>query len=260
MAKKIFIFIAVCALVVGVALPLSGCVSVQGTGEMRPHTVELSRSFNAINVSGSFVVHFEYSETESVRFEMQDNIFELVRVNVRDNTLRVDSRRSFTTSTENRPRMYVTAPSLTSARFSGSTRAEGWDKIIEESFELRTSGSSNVNIAVEVKEFAINTSGSSRITAAMEVDELDLRASGSANFTLSGTATELNVRISGSARVEGLLLQTYDTTLSLSGSARVYIAVENTLDVRVSGSARVRYSGRPYITQRISGSGSVQSV
>ena len=45
---------------------------------------------------------------------------------------------------------------------------------------------------------------------------------------------------------------------SISGVANVSLSVVELLDVHVSGSARVRYVGSPYVSQKVSGSGSVK--
>jgi len=262
MTKKILSIFAIIAVVITSSIVLSGCRirTVHGRGDMTDRTFEVG-NFNAINVSGAYRVAFSYDTDTSLEVAMQENLFEHFRVSVRNNTLYVSSRRNFTTTSTNTPRLYITAPSLVGVNFSGSTRTTDWDKIeTDATFTIRTSGSSRINIEVEANRLDIRSSGSSNMNIEMDVDRLDVNLSGSSNMTFNGTAEIVTIVISGSGRVYGLGLETDNTTLTVSGSGRIYISVSNTLVVTISGSGRVRYLGNPTITQQISGSGSIQRV
>jgi len=213
----------------------------------------------------------------SVRVAMQENLFNYLDVSVDDGTLIVSSRRSFVVTPSNNPRLYVQAPSLTGVRLSGSTRFENSDKIVEDSFNLHTSGSSRVSLDIDADKVYVTTSGSSTIDLTvsadyltidssgstvmdidMEVLWLNLESSGSSRFDFVGEAFNANFDTSGSTRINGLFLITRDAEVDSSGSTNIYIHVQNTLHVAARGSSRIRYMGNPHVTTNLSGSSSVQ--
>ena len=272
--KKVFSFFALFAMWAG-TLFLGGC-SVVGVGQTASRDFIVG-DFSSVNVSGSFSVEFSYAEEASVEIVMQENLFVFLDVTVTGGTLYVNPLRSFQTLPANRPRLYIQAPSLTGVRLSGSTRFESLDTIEEESFTLRTSGSSRVFLDLEVDTLSvtttgsstihlnvdaynltINSSGSSNMDIDMDVINLLLTGSGSARFKFTGQAFNANFETSGSSRIDAFFLATRDSDINISGSGRIYIYVSNNLNVRARGSSGVRYMGNPQVTSNTRGSSSIQ--
>jgi len=227
----------------GLIILLGGCAvnvtAIQGTGAMVSRAITVD-DFNAIDISGGYVVIYRQSQTSSLTIEMQENLFEHIDVEVRGDTLHIGSGiRSISTTRANTPRIYIYAPYLGSASFSGAVDATDWDAISADSFSLVSSGAGNFGLA-------------------LEVESLDIRASGSANIELSGNASNASITVSGSSDINAGALQTRDAEIRISGSGDAIIAASDSLDVNVSGSGRVRYIGDPDITQSVSGSGSVR--
>ena len=228
--------------VIGTILVLTGCGNtIQGRGAMVARDFEVS-SFTGINVGGSFYVTWRQSDEFAVRIEMQENLFNYHTVDVQNNTLRVRRRNntSLTVTNENRPRLYIYAPTIESVNFSGSATAQNWD-------------------IVNSENFTINISGSAVMDIALDVQSVDIVSSGSGMFTLTGTTYALDIRSSGSSRITANELQANTASINISGSGRAYVNVSDELDVRVSGSGLVRYSGNPTISQHITGSGRVEA-
>jgi hypothetical protein len=224
----------------GTILVLVGCGNtIQGRGPLVARDFDVE-NFTGINIGGSFYVTWRQSDEFAVRIEMQENLFNYHTVNVQNNTLRVRRRNntSLTVTNENRPRLYVYAPTLSSVNFSGSATAQNWDTITGENFAITISGSATVDVEVDVQAVEINISGSGR-------------------FTLAGTTDSLDIQSSGSGRIIADNLQATTASINVSGSGNVDVNVTDSLDVRVSGSGTIRYSGNPTVSQNISGSGRV---
>jgi len=240
--KKLFTLIS---FMMGIMVSLGGCRSItgsitqiQGTGEMvsRPYTTD---SFNSINISGSFNVTYRHSGSTSVNVEMQQNLFAYIDVSVRDDTLYVGfGDTNINTIHDNIPRIYIYAPYLEAARFSGNINTMGWDTI-------RTSG------------FRLNASGSGNITIPMQVSNLNLTTSGSTNLTLSGSATIARIYSSGSSNIFAGDLRKFNTYVQLTGNADVLLGTSDGLSVDVNNNARLRYKWAGVLSKRISGSGLV---
>jgi len=235
---KVFVLATIVAPAV---LIMTACVGqVHGAGSVVSHDFEVS-NFNGVRISGGYVVNFEYSAEPSVSVEMQENLFEHLRVQVRDNILHIDSKKNFVTTLTNTPHINISAPNLNSLDFRGAVKTGEWDKI-------------------EAQHFTIKTSGSSDIVMSFEVDQLDITTAGSARLTLSGSAPVTKIKLSGSAKILALNLQTADIDIRASGSCSADIACSTKLNVVISGAGLVRYSGSPTVTQKISGSGKIQPI
>jgi len=243
MKKRIF---ALMAILVSAVIIFGACVNVgasviRGTGPVISQSFDVG-SFTDVSVGGSRIVIFREASTHSVTIEMQESLFEYLMLEVRSGTLHVGQRSGIGIEFgQHSPRVYVYAPSLEGINLSGSSSTESWDAISTQDFTIRASGSSSIEIPLEVGSLDINLSGSSRVT-------------------LWGSADSVDMNISGSSRVLAEELQTSNVDISASGSSRVYIAVSDSLNFNGSGSSRVRYVGNPTITVRSSGSSSVSPL
>ena len=236
MKRKNFIGILV---LVGVMILLTGCVyGVRGSGSMVARDFDVE-DFNALDIGGSYQVTWRQGDEVAVTVEMQENLFDYLRVSVRGDTLYVDSSRSFNTSSSNRPRVYIYTPYLEMVDFSGAVSADNWDTVSGESFVISGSGAADVDIE-------------------LEVENLEIDLSGAGDITLSGSAQTVDISVSGAADVTADDLQTSETSISISGAGNVDIAVADHLSVNLSGAGRVRYSGNPTIEQSISGAGQLE--
>ena len=92
----------------------------------------------------------------------------------------------------------------------------------------------------------------------LEADELQVSGSGGAEFSLSGQVNRhvIDLEGSGDYRAENLISKSVEA--SISGVANVSLSVVELLDIHVSGAAHVRYIGSPYVSQKVSGTGSVE--
>ena len=226
----------------GIVMMFGGC-GVFGhhvaTGDVVSRTFHLA-DFTEVSIGGSRDIVFRHSENHSVTIEMQESLFDVLRVDVRGRTLNISFDGSVTHSI--RPRVYVYAPGLQSVSLSGSVSAAGHDaNMFADVVSISMSGSGNAAFTMDVTRLGIGTSGSSRLE-------------------LTGTADNVNIDQSGSGTISALNLQAQNAGISRSGSGSVYVSVSDSLDISASGSGRVRYRGNPSIMQSTSGSGTVSRI
>ena len=194
--------------------------NIRGTGDMVSRDIEVA-DFNAIYISGNFSVVYRQSAEVALTVVMQENLFNHLNTNVRSNTLRIDSRRGFDTTSANRPRIYVYAPYLAAAEFSGAVGASGWDVIQGQAFSIDASGAVSVNISLDVQR-------------------LDVDVSGAGSFEFNGTANTINIDGSGAISVSAGGLAIEGGRVNLSGVGNVYLSTLENVTVNVSGLGRVR--------------------
>jgi len=224
---------------------LAGCdVSIRnevirGTGERVSQSFPFD-NFTGVELSGSGVVNFHHSETNSITVTMYENLFDYLEMNVRSGTLDIGFRRGVGIELgEYGKQIDIYAPMLERLDVSGSFTTGYWDTIYASSFSVDISGFGS---------FSFN----------MQVDTLEIDASGAATFELSGVADDVNIVSSGFGNINAAYLQAQDARIDISGSSTVEIAVSDNLDVTLSGFGGVRYIGTPTVTQSISGFGTVE--
>ena len=243
MKKK---FVALFALIVGVAVFLGGCVnsgisinSVQGTGAMVTRSIDVD-DFNGIEVGGSFNIVYRQAEETALTVVLHENLFEYLDVNTRGSNLHVGFSRGISITDGNHPRLYVYAPYLRTAGFSGAVDAVDWDVIEGDSFRVNASGAVNIDIEVIAARVEIDVSGAVNIALELTTEELDLSASGAADVVLSGSADVIDVQGSGAFNLEGGDLLIGGGSIDVSGASDVVLSSLANVDISVSGAARVR--------------------
>ena len=197
-----------------------GAGSIAGSGPMVTRDFEVS-SFDAINITGGYGIVWRESTDVSVTVAIQENLLEHLDISVRNGTLYVEPQRSFSTTGDNTPRIYINTPYLTGISISGAATASGWDTIQAESFSVEAWGSADL---------ALN----------FDVESLDIRADGAVYLDFTGNVSTANI--------------------VLNGTGRINIAVADYLDVELNGVGSVRYTGNPTVTRNISGIGTVQQA
>ncbi|MCL2372768.1 MAG: DUF2807 domain-containing protein [Defluviitaleaceae bacterium] len=233
------------------ALLFSGCTvqlgrgsTVYGTGAMVSRSFEVG-DFSALEVGGSasFTVIFRQSDDISVEIAMQENLFDLHQISVRGNYLSLSRTNSNDTVRygNNRPRVYIYAPTLTAININGALHTEGWDTI-------------------STPNFSITSNGLINMAASLEVDRLQLDLSGASNLDFWGNATNTSITKNGAGSIMARNLHTEDTTITLNGAGDIEIAVANTLDATLNGVGSIRYIGNPDVTQHVGALGSIRRV
>jgi len=219
-------FLTLILLAAGLAIFLGACNiniggnSVRGTGEVVTRYFDVGE-FSAIDISGNYIVVYRQSPQHALTVVMQENLFDHIQVDTRGNTLQIGSRRSFNTTTENRPQLFIYTPYLTAAEFSGAVNATDWDTVEGQSFSIEMSGAANLDIG-------------------LNVESLNIDASGAGNITLWGTANTINIDGSGAFNLSAGDLEIDGGSVSLAGAGTVTLSTLENVNVSTSGVARVR--------------------
>lgn len=232
--KTISLFVAVFLLI-----SLTSCwedFSINGNGITKTETRWVSY-FDEVQSSGSFIVEIVPGDEFSIEVTAESNLLPYIITDIDKDKLKIRSRSGHHLHNRRPMGILITMPDLK---------------------EVNLSGSGYIHTGYfEADRFNVRVSGSGEIQSGVSVRELNARISGSGKITLDGDAVETNIRISGSGKVISydLLQQFCDVTISGSGDA--YVNVEKMLDVSISGSGDVLFVNTPEIHSHISGSGKV---
>ncbi len=128
---------------------------------------------------------------------------------------------------------------------------------------FRNSGSSDVvcNSVIKSENFELKMSGSGDFKGEIATKDLTLSISGSADVYLKGKAEKQEVAISGSGNLEAKDLEGKTVKVSISGSGDAKVWASESIDAKVSGSGDIDYKGNPAkVVSKVSGSGTISSV
>ncbi len=136
------------------------------------------------------------------------------------------------------------------------------DLTLEDLRELVSDGHSRVvGDSLRLDHVALEGKGDSAIRLdGLRAEEISVTGHDSAQFMLSGRVDRQVLELQGAPRYSGWNLLSRFVEARVQGMSTAAFSVEHLLDVSVDDAARVRYSGSPYVSQRVSGAGSVTQV
>ena len=227
------------------AIPVLGCgisldwngPAVAGSGDVTSENRSVP-AFDRIEIGGEYEVLVRVGAGPSIVLEGDDNLLPLVRTEVRNGTLHIESEKDL------RPRDEIRI-----------------DVGVETLNAIQSGGSSDVAVRdVRSSAFDVGVSGSSEVVANGEFGDLSASISGSGEIHMNGTADAIDGKVSGSGELDLLEVRARSARIEVSGSGDATVQVSDRLDASVSGSGDVRYRGQPAIDMDVSGSGSVERI
>ena len=242
MKKKTFAFVG---LALALIMLLGGCVAsfstggVKGTGDIVSRNFE-TKDFSAIDIRMPFTVTWKEGQQTTVTVQMHENLFEYLKISVKNNTLIADASKSFNIL-GSKPQLHITTPSLTALTSDAIIEVTDCDTVKAESFLIKLDGASSIDMN-------------------LEVESLDVSSSGGAKLKLSGNANTANIDTEGAVDFSAFDLQTADTRIKMQGAGKLDIAVSTTLDVKLEGVCKVSYKGNPVVTKKIEGLATVSNA
>ena len=201
-------------------MALSGClsvmpigrggtgISVRGVGDMVTHQIDTD-NFSGINVNGIFTVRYHQAPQASVVLEIQENLYEFVRIETRSGILRVNSTRSFEVDLQEgslMPILHIYAPYLSSIDLNGMAVTEDWDILVTSNLRISVNGMSYLNFTGTI-------------------ERLEVSANGMSNVTMEGHAVS--------------------ATVTANGMSNVDVYVTDSIDATAHGMSSITYRGNP---------------
>lgn len=198
--------------------------------------------FSSVSSSGSFDVHIQFGNRESLRLEGDKEEFPRIETTVENGILKIRYRKNNGWKwSGGKMDIYITAKKL-------------------EGISLNGSGSIKVDGAIKASEFNASLSGSGNLNFNLNSSTLKAMLNGSGKISSWGNSEKTDISISGSGNFQGENLHTEIANIKLSGSGNVRINASNTINAAISGSGNIYYSGNAAINSKTSGSGRISKL
>jgi len=232
--------ISISTLLISIAvalLTLAGCQGgIVGNGKVETREEKIG-NFTRLVISGNFHVFIEPSDKPTLRMEMDENLYDIVKVNEEGSTLRIETRLNILRAREKN--LYIGIQDLEKMELSGAIKMVSDSVLRLGSLNILVTGAARLDFEIEAKSLKVDLSGAS---------ECDFK----------GKVDEFRIQLSGAGDIDALDLIARDVEVDLSGAGGARVYAKDRLDVSISGVGSVRYRGEPEIHKSISGLGSLK--
>lgn len=170
---------------------------VRGSGNVITEKRQIS-DFTGIETGGIFQVTVVAQKEFGLEVEADDNLLPLIRTEVRDGVLRIDSDSKFKSS--NPVRIRISAPDIDRLDASGVSNVS-LSNVSNSDIEIHVSGASKVNVSGETERINLDISGASKVNAEeLKAKSAVIDASGACQATVNVT-DEIRSDLSGASKV-----------------------------------------------------------
>ncbi|TSA35913.1 MAG: DUF2807 domain-containing protein [Porphyromonadaceae bacterium] len=207
-----------------------------GNGKVETRDQKIG-NFTRLVISGNFHVFLEPSDKPSLRMELDENLYDIVKVSEEGSTLRIETRLNILQARDKN--LYIGIKDLEKMELSGAIKMVSDSVLRLGSLNILATGAARLDFGIEAKSLKIDLSGAS---------ECDFR----------GKVDELRIQLSGAGDIDALDLMANDVEVDMSGAGGARVYAKDKLDVSISGIGSVRYRGEPEIHKNISGLGSLK--
>ncbi len=218
-----------------------GGKQVKGKGPVVNEIRDISGFTGVESVIAADIV-LKQSTSFKVRVEGQKNILDILKTELKGNSLKITFEKGYSADYESNVKIYVEAPNFESLGMSGSGNVKADGTLSGNRLAISISGSG---------DFDLNN---------IKYEDMELGISGSGDVSISGAADRVVMKISGSGDVKAGDLKAQSVQCQVSGSGNITCNAQKSLDALVSGSGDIRYKGKPAsVKTKVSGSGDIDA-
>jgi len=213
------------------------CTKVKPTGEIELKDVEIEE-FKKINLSGKFKVFFTKSSKNLVSVETYPNIFENLKIEVKDETLSISEKKE------------IQGVDLYNINLYSKNSLEGIS--ISDSIDFTVSDQISVpSFNMKIKDF-------SKFIGTILANEVNINMKNKSRVNLSGRTINANIHISDTASIISPYWQI--TSLDIHSKNENYseLSVEKNLSGKIENTAKLIYYGKPNKKIRINDKAEVE--
>ncbi len=170
---------------------------IAGSGLRKPEKREL-KSFSAIDTTAAYEIYIACQKPASFEIEADDNILPLIKTEVRDGILFVNSDERY--HTEKPITLRLNVPSLVAATSRGAGEIT-IGNVNGDSLKLESMGAALIGASGKAKSVTISSTGAGRIdTSKLQAEKARVDVTGAATVYVYATE-QLDVTVSGAGNV-----------------------------------------------------------
>ena len=198
-----------------------------------------TESYDAVNAGGSFKVVLVSGKEGTITIQGDENIITHIVTEVTNNELQISFEKNLSITYRSEITITVPVEAISGITFAGSGDVVSKTTLNATNFNVKLSGSGDVDIAVNA----------TKVSATL---------AGSGDINISGKTTELEAKVVGSGDIDCGKLASENATVTVSGSGDLKVNCTNNLEAKVTGSGTVKYKNKPAtMNKTVAGSGEI---
>jgi len=199
--------------------------SISGNGNVVTKEVRTG-TFNNLNVSNALDVVIIPSDSQKVVIKADENLVDVIKVRVRDNTLLISSERRI--------------------RLARSKKIEVYTRELEQ-IEASAAATIKNSESLSAENFKIACSSAAEIIINGHFGDLKVEASSASNVKLYGQSNNIRANVSSAAGLNafGMTVENASVWASSAANAKVFVTHEANFDASSAGS--IIYEGDPIV-------------
>ncbi|GGK20527.1 lipoprotein [Yeosuana aromativorans] len=202
---------------------------VQGNGNVQSENRTLNEPFNAIKASHGLDVYLTQGDEESIVIEADENLHQLIKTEVKDNTLHIYAEKNIGHASSKK--IMVSFKDISAISSSSGSDVVSTNTISSDRLELNTSSGSDMILKV-------NTT------------ELDCNSSSGSDLKLSGTTQKLIADASSGSDIKAGELKAESSQVKASSGADITVNTVKELTASASSGGDITYYGNPEVVNR----------
>lgn len=272
MKKTFYLYTRLLSVIIVLFFAVQLQAQIRGNGHIEEQSRALS-GFNAITSISSVDVYVKQGNTFSVVVRADDNLFNYIKTEVKNNTLIISVTRNIWRAKT--LEVYITMKNLQKVVLTGSgdfyckspfttqnlqfiLTGSGDAKATLEAknVQVKVGGSGNVDVSGIRGNLGIEVNGSGDVTATgLQLETCSLKVTGSGDVELKGRTDQLTMVVAGSGDVAASGLAAVSVNAHNTGSGGVFVNAIDKLEVSLTGSGDLGYTGNPAVL-KVSAAGS----
>jgi len=199
--------------------------------------------FTRILNTTSARIFITHSQSFTIEAEGSDAFLNALQIKKRGDELQIRTRNF--SSIRGGGIIHISLPYLEELKLSGSGDAEMQDPFNSDHFTLTQTGSGDAELLMECGQMEATLTGSGNALIQGTIDTLQLNQTGSGDCEILGFVKNLSSRQTGSGDLDGTMLKAGVVNITLSGSGKAELTVEEELSAILTGSGNLIFNGDP---------------
>lgn len=206
-------------------------------------------SFTSIKISSAIDLYLTQSDNCQVAVSASKNeIRDRIQTTIEGSTLVIKFENNNGWSGWNnwgnyKMKAYVSVKDLNALTGSGATTIRLLSKISTQKLQIKLSGASDFDGAIEAGALDLNISGASNYKGQLNANSFILDASGASVCSINGAVDDMSLEISGASSAKLFDLFSKGAIVNTSGASMAHIQVSQLLKAHASGASDIIYKG-----------------
>lgn len=204
-----------------------GGKEIKGNGNMTTQTRDVS-DYDHVALTGPMNVELVTGKEGNIRVEAEENLQEYILTTVEGDKLQISVEKGYSLNPTGNNSIRITVPfqTLDAVTLTGSGDITSRDEIKSENFEIKMTGSGDIQLPLTAKN--VRTA-----------------ITGSGDITLRGSARDFDCKITGSGDISAFDFRCEKVSATVTGSGDIQVYASEEIKATIPGSGDIEYRGNP---------------